>query len=78
MIASQGQPYRHCDGVSRQLTLAGGLGAFGLTLADLLRSNAMSAPKTRTKSVIKVVLSGGVSHIDGWDPKPDAAAENRG
>ncbi|MGH7199739.1 MAG: DUF1501 domain-containing protein, partial [Planctomycetaceae bacterium] len=32
----------------------------------------------RAKSVIIVIASGGQSHLDMWDPKPDAPAEVRG
>lgn len=46
-----------------------GLGALGAT--------ATAAPK-RPTSVILFWLSGGLSHIDSWDPKPDAPAEVRG
>jgi hypothetical protein len=75
----QGRPHRHCDGVSRrQFIRAGGLGAAGLTLADLLRSDAKAGIPACPKSVIYVVLSGAISHIDSWDLKPDAPAEYRG
>ncbi|HYH66358.1 MAG TPA: DUF1501 domain-containing protein [Urbifossiella sp.] len=47
-----------------------GLGALGATAA--------AAPPRRPTSVILFWLSGGLSHIDSWDPKPDAPAEVRG
>jgi hypothetical protein len=34
--------------------------------------------KSKAKSVIQVFLWGGMSHIDTWDPKPDAGAEYMG
>jgi hypothetical protein len=58
------------------------LGAGGLTLADLLRAEAsaseVSTPATRRPSAIILWMRGGPSHIDMWDPKPDAPAEYRG
>jgi uncharacterized protein (DUF1501 family) len=63
---------------SRRWFLQTGLaGVAGLSLPDLLRSQAArgSAPR---KAVILIWLSGGPSHLDTWDPKPDAPAEIRG
>jgi hypothetical protein len=58
---------------------AGVLGASGLSLGDLLRIEARaSASPTRQNSVIILWMRGGPSHIDMWDPKPDAPAEYRG
>jgi hypothetical protein len=60
---------------------AGMLGAAGLSLADLLRADARaaaSATSPRPHSVIILWMRGGPSHIDLWDPKPDAPAEYRG
>jgi hypothetical protein len=61
---------------------AGLLGAAGLSLTDLLRSEAraakQSASSTKPNSVILLWMRGGPSHIDMWDPKPDAPAEYRG
>ena len=55
----------------------GGLAVGGLTLADVLASDAAN-PGKRHKSVIMVYLSGGMSHQDSFDPKPAAPAEVRG
>src|SRR5687768_15999922 len=63
----------------REFVRAGGLGAAGVTLPWLLRQEAKAVEQpARPKSVIYVVLDGGPSHIDMWDPKPDAPAEVRG
>ncbi|MDB5310190.1 MAG: hypothetical protein JWO38_4392 [Gemmataceae bacterium] len=51
-------------------------GAFGL-LGSLVPS-AAGAQKPSAKSVIVLFMWGGPSHLDTWDPKPDAAAEVRG
>ena len=70
---------------SRRWFLQTGLaGLAGLSLADTLRLSAQGAtagtstPTAGKKSVILFWLSGGPSHIDMWDPKPDAPAEIRG
>ena len=72
--------YHACDGVSRRSVLkAGVLGMAGLTLANLFRlqARAGSTPGGK-KAVIQVFLSGGLTHIDSYDPKPSAPAEFRG
>jgi uncharacterized protein (DUF1501 family) len=64
----------------RTFLLAGGLSFFGANLAHA----ATGAPQSRgadrkiAKSAIMIWLSGGASHIDTWDMKPDAPAEYRG
>jgi hypothetical protein len=66
----------------RGLVHAGVLGTGGLSLGGLLRANAAEAPggaaAKSDKSVILLWMRGGPSHIDMWDPKPDAPAEFRG
>ncbi|WP_165224851.1 DUF1501 domain-containing protein [Aquisphaera insulae] len=83
---------RDCDGVSRREFLrVGGLGLAGLSLADMLRMEghaAASTPtrgapsalkkKARARSVILLWMQGGASHIDTFDPKPEAPPEIRG
>src|SRR6266699_3738194 len=64
----------------RGFVKAGILGTTGLSLAQLLRSEARAdgpAP-TRRPSVIILWMRGGPSHIDMWDPKPEAPVEYRG
>jgi len=66
---------------SRRWFLQAGLaGLAGLTLSDLLRARAeaASAAAARKTAVVLFWLSGGPSHLDMWDPKPDAPAEVRG
>src|SRR6516225_4655686 len=73
--------FRLCDGLSRRDFLRiGALGVGGLTLADLLRLRARGHLTTDQppKSVIMVLLRGGPSHIDTFDPKPKAPADIRG
>lgn len=57
----------------------GALTVGGCGLADLLRLRAHAGTSSSTpKSVIMVVLPGGPSHVDMYDPKPDAPPEFRG
>src|SRR5262245_41186504 len=66
-----------CTGPSRRdLLLTGTLAPFGLSFADVARAKA--APKAPAKSVILLFMWGGPSHLDTWDPKPDAPEEIRG
>src|SRR5262245_41255569 len=64
----------------RSFVKAGILGACGLSLPELLRVEASAQPllAPRANSVIILWMRGGPSHIDMWDPKPDAPAEYRG
>src|SRR5262245_56790863 len=70
-----------CRGPTRRALLRiGFLGAWGLGLDDLLRLRAWSsgaAPErpARARSCILIWLAGGPSHIDTFDPKPDAPAD---
>jgi hypothetical protein len=62
---------------SRRWFLQTGLaGLTGMSLPDLLRCRA--ATSQRKTAVILFWLSGGPSHLDMWDPKPDAPVEVRG
>lgn len=68
---------------SRRWFLQTGLaGLAGLTLADTLRLQAAAGASVSRqrdpRAVILFWLSGGPSHIDTWDPKPEAPAEIRG
>lgn len=85
--------FRWSLGLSRRdFVKAGMLGASGLTLAELLRHEAQAGTTNRAaspnsqhlssrlgkRSVIILWMRGGPSHIDMWDPKPDAPVEYRG
>ncbi len=53
-----------------------GLGSLGLSLADL---NALATDHGRRDcAVILLMLVGGPSQLETWDPKPDAPREIRG
>ncbi|MBM3459979.1 MAG: DUF1501 domain-containing protein, partial [Armatimonadetes bacterium] len=66
----------------RNLLKASLAGMAGLSVADLLRQDEAAAREGRStaskKSVILLWMTGGPSHIDTWDPKPDRPLENRG
>src|SRR6516162_8565582 len=66
----------------RGLLQVGSLAMLGLSLPQYLWARDQSSnrmrPRRREMSCIFVVQYGGASHIDTWDPKPDAPAEIRG
>lgn len=65
----------------RNMLKAGIAGVAGLSLPKLLHAKeqalAVGKPLSR-KSVILLWMTGGPSHIDTWDPKPDRPFVNRG
>lgn len=73
-----------CDsqlGMNRRDVLrVGGSGMFGLTLGSMLQMKAQAEESKimggagwgKAKSVVLIYLQGGPSHLDMWDPKPDA------
>src|SRR5215210_6247473 len=71
------------DAISRRgLLKAGVLSVAGLTLSQVLQSEAIAAaaganPK-RVNSVIILWMRGGPAQHETWDPKPDAPEEYRG
>jgi Protein of unknown function (DUF1501) len=73
-------PSRTCQTYSRRAFLrVGTLGAFGLTMSDLLALRAQAqATRTPIRAVILLWLWGGPSHLETFDMKPDAPIEYRG
>lgn len=70
--------HRFCGGHTRRSVIRiGSLGLGGLALPDLLRAEAASGATSR-KSIINILLTGGPSHLDMFDMKPDAPTEIRG
>jgi hypothetical protein len=68
-----------CDGLTRRDFLhAGALTSLGLTLPGYLQAKADGLVKDDDVNCIMLFLVGGPSHIDTWDPKPNAPAEVRG
>ena len=63
----------------RDLFRIGAAGVLGLSLPEMMALQASAAPqrRARAKSVLVLLEQGGLSHMDTWDPKPDAVAEHR-
>src|SRR4051794_36608375 len=87
MLHVVGTPGRLCDTPSRrELLTVGGLGLVGLSLPDVLRLRASAGPAAparadgfgKAESILLLYLQGSPSHIDVWDPKPDAPDYIRG
>jgi Protein of unknown function (DUF1501) len=68
--------------VSRRNLLATTAGICGLSLPAFLRLQrsvaATETPRTKARSCIIVYCWGGMSHLETWDPKPNAPPEVRG
>lgn len=73
----------------RSFIQVGMLGGLGLGLADLFATRAKASdvlpstgilnfPEGKAKSVIQIILPGGLAHQESWDPKPEAPIEYRG
>ena len=73
-----------CDGVVRRdIMRIGGLTALSFGLGDFFRWKRLAAetkkpPAARAKSCILIWLDGGPSHLETFDPKPEAPSEVRG
>lgn len=79
MIKVLGNKSAACDGLSRRTLLQAGSLALLTPFAGLASASAASRrPAGRVRSVVLIDLFGGPSHIDMFDPKPDAPAEIRG
>lgn len=63
----------------RRAIQAGAFGVAGLSLPQLLsrEARAGSAKVAKAKRVIVIYEQGGLSHMDTWDPKPEAVSEHR-
>jgi hypothetical protein len=88
MLRVLGSPQRLCDGwTRREMLRAGGLGFFGLGLADFFRLQEAQAATAKAKparafgkakSCILLFLYGSPSQLETFDTKPDAPKEVRG
>ena len=90
MLSIPGSNVHCCDGPTRREFLrVGGATLFGLSLPHFLSLKALASanaangiqrgkPFGNAKSVILLFLQGGPSHLDIWDPKPNAPSNIRG
>ena len=89
MLSILGPQGRLCDSLSRrELITVGSVSLAGLSLADLFRNKAnakSTVPEKqgvdgfgKARSILLLYLQGSPSHIDMWDPKPNAPEGIRG
>src|SRR5687768_14124533 len=91
MLNIPGRSGRTCEGPTRrELMRIGSLGLAGLHLPGFFLSQKAALANSiadkyagargfgAAKNVIMIFLQGGPSHIDIWDPKPDAPSNIRG
>jgi hypothetical protein len=62
----------------RQMIQAGAASYLGLNLSGLLRADQSRKASAHADACIVIFLNGGPSHLDMWDPKPEAPPEIRG
>jgi uncharacterized protein (DUF1501 family) len=63
--------------LTRRQWLGGAAASFGALLLPA-RSPGAAGPEPKARAAIILFLQGGLSHLDSFDPKPDAPAEVRG
>ena len=81
MLELLGRAFQNCDHVTRRSVLrVGALALGGLSLADVLRRQAVAgaSAKPAHTAVIQLFLGGGPSQLDTFDLKPDAPSDIRG
>ena len=76
------QSVQHVAPSRRHALQIGSLGLLGLSLADVLKLQAQTdpqvVPQRSDQSILLIYLPGGLSHIDSFDPKPEAPDNTRG
>ena len=65
----------------RRALQIGAAGVLGMSLPQWLATEAVAATATNgtaaAKNVLVILEQGGLSHIDTWDPKPNAPVDHR-
>ncbi len=61
----------------RDLLRVGAASILGLTLPQCLAAAEKAGKRAAAKNVLVIYEQGGLSHMDTWDPKPDAPADHR-
>ena len=85
VVAWADDPAHFAQPTRRDFIRVGVCGALGLSLGDYFRLSEARAEQKfyeskegRAKAIVQVVLPGGMSHQESWDPKPEAPLEYRG
>jgi hypothetical protein len=78
MLEILGHATKVCDGLTRRALLQAGALSLITGMTGIGVGAAPSRRTGRVRSVILIDLFGGPSHLDMFDPKPDAVAEIRG
>lgn len=84
IVTFQDDPAHFAKPGRRDFIRVGVVGSLGLTLGDFFKMQAKADIKNYVskegvaKSVIQIVLPGGMAHQESWDPKPEAPLEYRG
>ncbi len=71
-------PFQHPIFTRRQSLQAGAIGMLGLGMGDLAMLRAAAGRAERPRACIYIFLSGGLSQIDSFDPKPNGPSAYRG
>ncbi len=82
-MRSSTEVFQHPPCTRRTALQAGAVGLLGLGMNHVAALRALAGPAdpvrtSKARSVIYIFLSGGLSQIDSFDPKPDAPADIRG
>ncbi len=71
-------PFQHPILTRRQSLQAGAVGLLGLGMGELAELRAAAGNQVRPRACIYIFLSGGLSQIDSFDPKPNGPSAYRG